>query len=238
MWRVRPFITARRRLLRGILSAGVFTALPWPLLVRQVLAMGIMTPPQGMHTLEGDVRINGRPAAKGDPIALGDVVTTGPDSMAIFVMDKSVYLVRDDSRVDLSAPDAEGYKKDIKTIVRMMRGKMLTVFGRGRRSIHTPTAVIGIRGTGIYIESGTARDYVCTCYGKTRIQVADAPDIKEEISTSYHESPRYIYPAGAARRITEAPVINHTDAELILLESLVWRQPPFAVTGGNGGGGY
>ena len=37
----------------------------------------------------------------------------------------------------------------------------------------------------------------------------------------------------------KAPVINHTDAELILLESLVWRQPPFVDNEGNGGsGGY
>jgi len=32
------------------------------------------------------------------------------------------------------------------------------------------------------------------------------------------------------RRIERAPVINHTDAELILLESLVGRKVPFTGT--------
>jgi hypothetical protein len=32
---------------------------------------------------------------------------------------------------------------------------------------------------------------------------------------------------GAPQMIMRAPVLNHTDAELILLESLVGRQPPF-----------
>jgi hypothetical protein len=31
--------------------------------------------------------------------------------------------------------------------------------------------------------------------------------------------------------VMAAPVLNHTDAELILLESLVGRQPPFIGTG-------
>ena len=32
---------------------------------------------------------------------------------------------------------------------------------------------------------------------------------------------------GSPQMLMQAPVINHTDAELILLESLVGRQPPF-----------
>jgi hypothetical protein len=36
--------------------------------------------------------------------------------------------------------------------------------------------------------------------------------------------------------IEQAPVINHTDDELIMLELLVWRQPPFVEE--NGGNGY
>ncbi len=235
-WHAPPF-DERRRLLRGLLSAVALTALPIPPFVRQAFAMGFTTPPQGVHTVEGDVRINGTPAVKGDLVKRGDVVTTGPDAIAIFVIDKSVYLVRGDSRVDLAGDEAEGYKEDIKTIIRMLRGRMLTVFGRGRRRIETVTGVIGIRGTGIYIESGPTRDYVCTCYGKATIQVADDPSIAEEVATRYHESPRYLYPAGAAQRIVKAPVVNHTDAELILLESIVWRKPPFVEEGGGGGGG-
>ena len=42
------------------------------------------------------------------------------------------------------------------------------------------------------------------------------------------DAPRFIYAKGMPRMIEEAPVINHSDAELTLLEGLVGRTPPFA----------
>jgi hypothetical protein len=49
---------------------------------------------------------------------------------------------------------------------------------------------------------------------------------RESYSTQHHESPRYIYGDGRKRAIVPASVSNHSDAELILLESLVGRTPP------------
>src|SRR5260221_424234 len=49
---------------------------------------------------------------------------------------------------------------------------------------------------------------------------------RESYSTRHHESPRYIYGDGRKRAIVPASVANHTDSELILLESLVGRSPP------------
>ena len=53
------------------------------------------------------------------------------------------------------------------------------------------------------------------------------PAARETVRTSHHEQPRYVMATGAPQMILRAPVLNHTDAELILLESLVGRQPPF-----------
>ena len=68
---------------------------------------------------------------------------------------------------------------------------------------------------------------MCTCYGNTIIEPLAAPQQKESISTTHHESPRYIYGGARRRYIKKAPVINHTDQELVMLEALVGRQPPF-----------
>ncbi len=46
--------------------------------------------------------------------------------------------------------------------------------------------------------------------------------------TRHHEQPRYILPKGAPQMMMKAPVVNHTDAELAMLESLVGRSPPFS----------
>jgi hypothetical protein len=53
------------------------------------------------------------------------------------------------------------------------------------------------------------------------------PKAGETVRTTHHDQPRYIYPKGMPRMIERAPVINHTDAELVLLESLVGRKVPF-----------
>ena len=45
-------------------------------------------------------------------------------------------------------------------------------------------------------------------------------------TTTHHESPRYIYNDGRKNAIASAAVVNHTDSELIMLESLVGRTPP------------
>jgi hypothetical protein len=57
------------------------------------------------------------------------------------------------------------------------------------------------------------------------LQVKDAPEISETVTTSHHDQPRFIY--SGEKRIEQAPVINHSDQELILLEKLVGRIPPF-----------
>jgi hypothetical protein len=89
----------------------------------------------------------------------------------------------------------------------------------------TPTATIGIRGTGCYIEAEEDRTYFCLCYGVAVVTPNDNRAGRETISTQHHEHPVYI-DAGQLM-MTSAPVINHTDAELIMLENMVGRRPPF-----------
>ena len=107
------------------------------------------------------------------------------------------------------------------------------MLGTGARRIETPNAAIGIRGTGIYVEVERERTYVCTCYGIADIQAKDNPQARETVATKHHDQPRYVYGKSMAsiRMIEGAPVINHTDAELVMLEALVGRRPPFLDSG-------
>ena len=63
------------------------------------------------------------------------------------------------------------------------------------------------------------KTYVCTCYGTSHLQVKDVLEISEFVTTSHHDQPSFIY--FGEKRIEQAPVINHSDQELILLEKLV-----------------
>jgi hypothetical protein len=112
--------------------------------------------------------------------------------------------------------------------LRVVTGALLSVFEPGKeKQIRTATAAIGIRGTGVYVELEGSRTYVCTCYGESQLVPVDDPGLAETVRTEHHDQPRYIYPKGMPRMIEKAPVVNHTDAELVLLESLVGRTVPF-----------
>ena len=107
-------------------------------------------------------------------------------------------------------------------------GAALSVFSPGEpRTLTTITATIGIRGTAVYLEAEEARTYACVCYGEAELVATADPSARETVRTRHHEQPRYIMGSGAPQMLMGAPVINHTDAELIMLESLTGRRPPF-----------
>jgi hypothetical protein len=190
--------------------------------LRLALAQGAVAP--GVARLRGDVRINGKPAQRGMDVGPGDVVTTGGNAELVAVVGRDAFLIRADSRVELGG-DA---KRLLLSGLRVVSGALLSVFEPGReKSIRTATAAIGIRGTGVYVEVEPMRTYVCTCYGEAQLVPVDAPQEAETVRTLHHDQPRYIYPKGMPRMIEKAPVVNHTDAELTLLESLVGRKVPF-----------
>ena len=104
--------------------------------------------------------------------------------------------------------------------------------------------MLGVRGTGLYLEADEKKTYLCTCYGTVDVHPAYDPKAIEQIKTYHHEKPRYIYADPQKTGITtKGPMLNHTDAELMRLESMVGRKPLFYKishkkegNGGNGGG--
>lgn len=89
------------------------------------------------------------------------------------------------------------------------------------------TATIGIRGTGLYLESEPDLVYLCTCYGQVALSSSDDLDDNELITTTRHDSPRYIdRNPNRGSRIRSAPVVRHTNTELRLLENIVGRDVP------------
>jgi hypothetical protein len=166
------------------------------------------------------VRINDVTAKRGMEVKSGDVVRTGAASEIVFVVGRDAFLVRSDSRLEVGGAAAD--------LFRLVTGALLSVYQPGaRRTLQARNATIGIRGTGIYVESGADKTYVCTCYGEAEIVPVDDPGAAETVRTRRHEQPRYVLAKGAPQMMMKAPVINHTDAELTLLEWLVGRRPPF-----------
>jgi len=190
--------------------------------LRRALAAGSVE--KGVYRVRGDVRVNGTPAVEGMDVKAGDVITTGASGEVVFVTYKDAFLVRSNSRVE--AQGTVGAL--VLSGLRIITGAVLSVFAPGEpKTLRTATATIGIRGTAVYIEAEEARTYVCTCYGVAEIESTVDPSARETVRTSHHEQPRYVMGAGAPQMLMGAPVINHTDVELTMLEALVGRRPPF-----------
>jgi hypothetical protein len=191
--------------------------------LREALAAG--TVEKGIYRVRGDVRVNGNAAVAGMEIKAGDVITTGPNGEAVFVSGKDAYLIRANTRFEAQGTSVGALAL---TGLRLVTGAALSVFAPGEpKTLRTATATIGIRGTGIYLEAEPARTYVCVCYGVADLAASFDPSARETVQTRHHEAPRYIMGTGAPQMLMGAPVVNHTDAELIMLESLVGRRPVF-----------
>lgn len=218
----------RRILLSRFASVGALAAAA-PFLIRNALALGNRNYTQGFHKLEGTVLLNGKSATLGILVKPGDKVTTGDKSVAVFVVDHDAFMLRSNSQLEISGVGAA-----IKTL-KLVAGKILSVFDKGEKKIILPTATLGIRGTAIYAEADPVRSYLCTCYGTVDIQSSSNPSAKETVVTRRHDAPRYIYASGE-KLIVKAPVINHTEDELYMLEAMVGRLPEFYLSNSYQGG--
>lgn len=207
------------------LGAGFFMAGAASLRAeRQNQAPGPLPAGRSIYRLEGEVLINGTRANEATLISADSHIQTGPDSQVIFAVGQDAFILRPQSELQLSGHDGL-----IVRGLRILTGGLLSVFGKREHQIQTSYATIGIRGTGIYVEANTDHSYVCTCYGEVQITAVGAPEQSETIHSRHHDAPRYIAGDGS-QRIQPAPMINHTDDELALVESLVDRSPPFNFT--------
>ena len=216
----------RRRVLIQALSAGLFS------LAGDAVAQIFGTVPgklpegQSFYRVSGRVLVNNREATLQTPVRVGDILETAANAEAVFVVAEDAFMLRGESRM-LIEPPPRG--SGLVSSLRLVTGKVLSVFGKGRPTrIATSTATIGIRGTGVYTESDPEQTYFCTCYGVSDVAAADDPQSRETVAATHHDRPLYILAKGAAGgRIRRAPFINHTDQELMLIETLVGRTPPF-----------
>lgn len=201
-------VVGRRRFLQRSAALGAALAVSLPVAAAQIGAM------------RGEVYVNGMRAGRAAAIRPGDKIETGPGSSVAFVLGQDAFLLR-----QLTSMMMETTADSIViTGLRLVSGALVAVFGGGMKSIRTSMAVAGIRGTGIYVETRPELTYFCTCYGEVEL-VSTTDNSGKNVKTHNHAS-HYVY-AKAARgaSILKAPMINHTNAELAMLERLAGRAP-------------
>lgn len=225
----------RRQMLKHLGVASVSMAM---LRLHEALASGSFGNAAGVYRIRGDVRVNGVQAREEQLIKTGDRVDTGAASEAVYVIGRDAFLQRANTRVEFP----QGGDGLLVKSLRVVTGRLLSVFDKGDKRLEVPHATIGIRGTGGYIWAEGNTTYFCLCYGTAEIVPSADPAQQRTVVTTHHDSPFWISPGHADGLFRPAPVIDHSDVELTLLENLVGRWPPFYIRaaddGLGGGGGY
>ena len=171
-----------------------------------------------IHRLQGHVWVNGIEADRQTPIHFGDRILTGVNSRVILSLDQNVYSIH--SRSALKLPE-----QSKNFTLKVLYGAFLAAFRHDtHKTIETQTAVLGVRGTGLYIDTEQPQPYLCLCYG-------DVDHQGTHIHADYHKAVTINRQSGA---LTGSSMLGHTDDELRELEALVGRTPPASFLKENG----
>lgn len=203
---------ARRKFLRQSAAVGATLTLSLPAAAAPISSMS------------GEVHVNGKRAGRNTMIKAGDKILTGLNSSVTFVVGKDAFMLRQMTSMMLEA-DRDSI---LITGLRILSGGLVAAFGPGMKMISTSLVAAAIRGTGIYIETSPVLTYFCTCYGEVGLTSA-ADGARKTVASRNHES-NYVYAkVMSGSSIVQAPLINHTNAELAMLEQLAGRQPVLPV---------
>lgn len=183
---------------------------------------------KSFFSLEGDVRVDGRRADLSTRVNTGNVVRTYQNSEAVFVVGSDSFIMHSNSEMLIEGSNF------LVSSLRLLSGSLLSVFGKRKLNqaltMNSLTATIGIRGTGVYMEAEPDLTYFCTCYGQVAMSSKADPNDFEIVTAKHHDAPKYISKSSSGGKyIQPAPFINHTDAELKLLEAIVGREVPFGI---------
>jgi hypothetical protein len=181
-----------------------------------------------VHDLRGTVRVNGELVTRRTRFKPGDHLITGNDGYLVFTHGEDAYMLRSRSELIIGPRDDDSQRMGLFNLV---TGALGAVFRRksGFRRVKTNLATIGIRGTGIYVETRGDGTYFCTCWGATDIQANDNPRDREQIESRNH-TPRLISAQPVdGTRFKPATFETHTDQEMDILEKCVGRRSPILV---------
>jgi hypothetical protein len=208
-------MTSRRRFLASttvLLPLPAAAQVPWGL----------------VRELSGEVTLNDLPLTRQSALRAGQTLRTGADGRVRFTLGTDAYFLRPNSVLRLQASSA---LEPVVNLLRLVTGALGSTFARGtRRSLVTPTATIGIRGTGVYLEASRDLTYACTCFGATELSSTPTGTMMETVMviTENHQA-RFLHRESMmGMRVARAPFQNHTNEEMAGLEALAGRPNPFS----------
>ncbi len=174
-----------------------------------------------IYDFKSPVLINGKLANKNSPITFGDEIITGSRGRIALRLAGNVYRVG--SRSHLTLP-----KTEKNFTLKFLFGSVLAVFRSDTpKTIQTLTSVLGVRGTGLYLDIDNEQTYLCTCYGDIDFHDKSNEDNVRHIHSEYHN---IVVLNHQTRTFSSQAMKGHATPNLFELEALAERKPPATFT--------
>lgn len=170
---------ASRRLAFALVASSLF-ALP---LGASAEPVGFVARTEGTVDIQKGGNMSWAAAAVDADVEIGDTIRTGPDSMAkILLVDDTTLTVHDETVLQIDKYVVGPAATRETSILKLTSGHVKTRVGEAfggttRLEMHTPTAVIGVKGTvfscWVYEEDNETNSLCCTDSGATFMRNAD-----------------------------------------------------------------
>lgn len=230
----------RRHFLQCLIGGMAAAMLP----SENAFAAGLSLPGQlsggrSVFRVAGRAWVNGKRVDAGTRIGPNDTVKTSQDGELVFVVGNHAMLLRGGSHLVMQAKEESTEASPAIGLLQLFSGKLLSASRNKGMRIISPTVTIGVRGTGVYMEVEPDKTLFCTCYGDVDIEASHDPASKDAVHAVHHDRPLVILKeaqSGKSIQSAKSPEfarpghakLKHSDEELMLLEALVGRTPPFA----------
>ena len=202
----------RRRFLTDCTALAAGALLPLPAAAQ----FGVV------HELSGEVLLNGVPMARSAGIRAGQTITTGRNGRIWFAVAGDAYFLRPASELRLRPG---GVSDTLIDALRLVSGALGATFARGaNRMLYAQTVTVGIRGTGVYVETTPQETYACTCFGSTELMSVSTGSMMERVTIS---ADNHVARRIAGDQVVPAPFERHTNEEISRLERMAGRPNPF-----------
>jgi hypothetical protein len=164
--------------------------------------------------LEGQVAIDGRPAAIGDTVPLGATIATAAQSLCEIEFNaKNVVRLGEDTTLVFNPGNLQQGSELKKGTLALVLRNISTVASAARFTVRTPSAVAGVRGTTFFINALDANTtYVCSCNGSVHVEDLAGGSAHDMVS-AHHKA--YLFTSSASGvNVADSTLLYHSDADM------------------------
>jgi ferric-dicitrate binding protein FerR (iron transport regulator) len=164
--------------------------------------------------LEGQVSVDRKSAAIGDPVPLGSTVVTDAQSLCEIQFNvKNVVRLAEATTFVFDPGNLQKGSELKNGAVMLVLKKLAAVTGGAGFTVRTGNAVAGVRGTSFFFKAvDPVTTYICCCNGAVHMENATGSS-SQDVEAPHHKA--YLFTSsGREVTVSDSTLLYHTDADM------------------------